>query len=159
MFKIVFFGGVDVIICDNFYQAPPIRDKWVFQKLDNGLNFLAPSFWNDCVKCYELTTIMRQSDPLFINILNRFRKATHNASDVNTINSLCQKQPPTDSMIPHLFYMNKDTIAHNNKVFNNAEGSTYHLEAIDIEHYSLPTKFEIPNDPSKTTGLHTTIKV
>ena len=131
----------------------------MFQKLDNGLNTLAPSFWNDCVKCYELTTLMRQSDPLFINILNWFKKATYNATDVNTINSLCHKQPPNDSMILHLFYMNKDTIAYNIKVFNNAEGPTYHLEAIDIKRHSLPTKFEIPNDSSKTTRLHTTIKV
>ena len=70
-----YFGGVDVIVCGDFYQAPPIRDKWVFQKLDDGLNSLAPNFWNDYIKCYELVTVMRQNDPLFINILNKFRNA------------------------------------------------------------------------------------
>ena len=123
----------------------------MFQILDNGFNSLALSFWNDCVKCYELVIVMHQSDHLFINILNRFREATYNVIDVNTINSLCHKLPPNDSTISHLFYMNKDTITHNIKVFNNAKGYTYHLEAIGIENHSLPTKFEIPNDPSKTS--------
>jgi hypothetical protein len=26
-----FFGDLDVIVIDNFYQAPPIWNKWVFQ--------------------------------------------------------------------------------------------------------------------------------
>ena len=111
------------------------------------------------MKCYKLTTHVHQSDYLFINILNRFRKATHNSTNVNTINSLCHKQPSNDSTISYLFYRNRETYVHNIKVFNNAKGPLYHLEAIDIRHHYLPTKFEIPNDPSKTVGLHTTIKV
>ena len=36
-----FFGGADVIVCGDFYQAPSVRLKWVFKKLDDGLNSLA----------------------------------------------------------------------------------------------------------------------
>jgi len=39
----IYFGGIDVIVCGDFYQAPLINDKWVFQKLDNRLNSLALS--------------------------------------------------------------------------------------------------------------------
>jgi len=44
-----FFGGLDAIVCGDFYQAPPIRDKWIFQKLNYGLCSLAPSFWYKCI--------------------------------------------------------------------------------------------------------------
>jgi hypothetical protein len=158
-FKNKYFLGVYVIVCGDFYQAPPVRDKWVFQKLDDGLNSLAPNFWNDCIKCYELITVMRQNDPHFIDILNRFRKGTHNITDIHTMNNLCFKQPPNNFTIPHLYYMNKDTLAHNLKVFDNTEGLTYYLNAVDIKHQSLSANFKIPNDPSKTAGLHTLIKV
>ena len=85
----------------------------MFQKLDDGLNSVAPNFWIDYIKCYKLVTVMRQNDPLFSNILNKFRKCTHNIIDIHTINNLCLKQPPNNSTIPHLYYMNKDTLAHN----------------------------------------------
>ena len=101
----------------------------------------------------------RQNDPLFINIFNKFIKFTHNIIDIHTINNLCLKQPPNNSTIPHLYYMNKDTLAHNLKVFDNTKGLTYYLNAVHIKHQSLSAKFKIPDDPSKTAGLHTLIKV
>jgi len=69
-----FFGGLDVIVIGDFYQAPPVGDRWIFQKLDLGLNAIAPSFWHEHIRCYELNTVMRQNDVMFINILNRFRR-------------------------------------------------------------------------------------
>ena len=42
-----FFGGLYVIVTGDFYKAPPIRDKWIFQKIDEELSALAPNFWQD----------------------------------------------------------------------------------------------------------------
>jgi hypothetical protein len=55
--------------------------------------------------------------------------------------------------------MNKDIMAHNVNFFNHAEGLTYHLKAIDIEHYFLHATFDIPNDFSITTRLDTLLRV
>ena len=154
-----FFGGLDVIVTSDFYQAPPVRDKWIFQKIDEGLSALAPNFCQDHIKCHELNTVMRQNDLVFINILNRFRKATHTIDDIKTINDLCVKSPPIQTQIPYLFYTNKDRLAHNDQVFSNASGSIFCFEAIDIRHRLLPPAYKIPTDPNKTAGLHKCIKI
>jgi hypothetical protein len=154
-----FFGGVDVIVIGYFYQAPPIRDKWVFQRIDEGLNTITPNFWHDHIECYELSTMMGQNDFMFINILNRFRKAVHTVKDIDIINTLWLKEPPKGSTIPYLFYTNKKVMAHNDQEFLNAVGPTFCFEAIDIRHHSLPAPYKIPTNPNKTTRLHKTIKV
>ena len=154
-----FFGGLDVIVTGDFNQAPLVRDKWIFQKIDEGLNALAPNFWQDHIKCHELSTIMRQNDLVFINILNKFRKEIHTIDDIKTINDLCIKEPPIDSRIPYLFYINKNMVAHNNQVFSNASGSTFFFEAIDIQHRLLPPSYKIPTNPNKIARLHKCIKI
>jgi hypothetical protein len=50
---------------------------------------------------------MRQNNSMFINILNRFRKAIHTVHDIDVINNLYLKEPPKGSKIPYLFYTNK----------------------------------------------------
>lgn len=102
---------------------------------------------------------MRQNDMMFINILNRFREASHTIEDMETINNLCLKQPPSNSLIPYLYYTKKDMIVHNKKEFLNAKGKTYHFEANDVQHPSLPPSYQIPTSPNLIAGLHTTIKV
>ena len=154
-----FFGGLDVIVTGDFYQTPPVRDKWIFQKIDEGLSALAPNFWQDHIKCHELNTVMCQNDLVFINILNRFKKATHTIDDIKTINDLCIKNPPIHLQIPYLFYTTKDMMAHNDQVFSNASGSTFCFEAIDIRHCLLPPSYKIPTNPNKTAGLHKCIKI
>jgi hypothetical protein len=42
----------------DFNQAPLIKDCWVFSFLNDIINALAPKFWKNNVKCYELTLIM-----------------------------------------------------------------------------------------------------
>jgi hypothetical protein len=36
----MFLGNLNVLISANFHQVPPICDSWVFQPIDDGLNFL-----------------------------------------------------------------------------------------------------------------------
>jgi len=40
-----FLDGLDVIMSSDFYQAPPIKDYWVFSSLNDIINALAPNFW------------------------------------------------------------------------------------------------------------------
>jgi hypothetical protein len=52
----------------------------VFKKCNDRLETLAPYFWHDHIKCYEVHMVMRQNDMEFIHTLNKFRIASHTKS-------------------------------------------------------------------------------
>jgi hypothetical protein len=39
-----FFGGIDVIMTSDFFQAPPMKDSWIFQNIKDNVTALAPNF-------------------------------------------------------------------------------------------------------------------
>ncbi|XP_043591407.1 ATP-dependent DNA helicase PIF1 isoform X4 [Bombus pyrosoma] len=62
------FGGIQLILCGDFFQLPPVskenKAKFCFQS----------NAWKKCVHFnYELQTVHRQTDPEFIKILNNIR--------------------------------------------------------------------------------------
>lgn len=60
-----------------FFQASPLRDEWIFKKiLLGGFDEIAPDFWLDEIKCYELHIVTPQNNMQFINILNVFQTTT-----------------------------------------------------------------------------------
>ena len=63
------FGGIQVILCGDFFQLPPVS------KNDDKVKFCFQSkAWADCVQLnFELRVVHRQKDPVFINILNSLR--------------------------------------------------------------------------------------
>jgi hypothetical protein len=152
-----YFGNLDLIMTGDFYQAPPVKDGWIFDNIREGFNSLAPSFWHTHVKCYQLKKVMRQSDLKFIETLNRFRTSTQTLADIHFINNECFRQPPKSLTIPYLFYTNKHVAKHNEKVFNDTIGPTFTFQATDIPNSSCPPNFKLPNDPSKTAGLYSMI--
>jgi hypothetical protein len=40
-----FFGHLNAIMSSDFYQAPLVKDYWVFSSLNDTINALAPNFW------------------------------------------------------------------------------------------------------------------
>jgi len=54
-----FFDGVDVIMTSDFYQAPLVKDSWIFQNIKDNVNALTLNVWQAYVQCYELNKDMR----------------------------------------------------------------------------------------------------
>lgn len=63
------FGGIQLILCGDFFQLPPISTK------DKKAKFCFQSnVWDKCVHLnFELRTVHRQKDPEFVSILNNIR--------------------------------------------------------------------------------------
>jgi hypothetical protein len=101
-----FFNGLDVIMPGDLYQTPPVKDCWVFSSLNDIVNALAPNFWKNNIKCYELTLVMQQTDTQFIKVLSKFCTWTQTLENIQCINSNCCQQVPNSLTTPHLFYIN-----------------------------------------------------
>jgi hypothetical protein len=100
-----------------FYQVQLVCDVGVFKINANNIDSLAPNFWMEKIKCYELKQVMHQSDENFINILNQFQTITQLQSYVDTINNQCFHTLPNDQKISYLFYMNEAKQKHNESTF------------------------------------------
>ena len=64
------FTGMSVIVCDDFYQLPPVRGLPVYSSTTIKC-FLTLDFWHK-FKMAEMTEVMRQRDDYqIINIFNK----------------------------------------------------------------------------------------
>jgi hypothetical protein len=70
------------------------------------------------------------------------------------MNNFCLKPPPMDNILPHLFYTNLKTTAHNKNVHDKALGETFKFLAKDVHSETCFSHFELSMLPSHTFGFH-----
>ncbi|KAM0733633.1 ATP-dependent DNA helicase PIF1 [Formica fusca] len=63
------FGGIQLILCGDFFQLPPVS------KINDGAKFCFQSeAWQQCIHFnFELRTVHRQKDEAFVKVLNSIR--------------------------------------------------------------------------------------
>ncbi|XP_073826368.1 pif1 DNA helicase isoform X2 [Musca autumnalis] len=69
------FGGIQLILCGDFLQLPPVikREESSSQTPPQRFCFQSAA-WEKCIEyVYELKEVHRQSDPEFVSILNHLR--------------------------------------------------------------------------------------
>ena len=79
------FGGLNIIAVGDFYQLPPVRDKFIFQ---NGRGYVPGSthLWRDLFTMVELQTNMRQrNDTSYSEVLNRIRTGNQTSEDIKLL--------------------------------------------------------------------------
>ncbi|MDY6822477.1 MAG: helix-turn-helix domain-containing protein [Thermodesulfobacteriota bacterium] len=88
------FGGVQILFIGDLNQLPPvIKDaEWqVLREYYNTLFFFGARSLQDSPPVYlELEHIYRQSDPVFINILNNLRDGQVSSTDTERLNQHCR---------------------------------------------------------------------
>uniref|UniRef100_A0A1X7UXS2 ATP-dependent DNA helicase n=1 Tax=Amphimedon queenslandica TaxID=400682 RepID=A0A1X7UXS2_AMPQE len=81
----VLLGGLNVIAVGDFFQLPPVKDKFEFQD-GRGYNPGSTHLWRDEFKLIELTQNMRQrGDTEYSDILNHVRIGSQTKSDISVL--------------------------------------------------------------------------
>jgi len=99
------FGGVQLLLIGDLYQLPPVtkREEWTFL----SRVYASPYFFEGHVirrnplLQIELTTVFRQTEPEFVNILNSIRNNQINEADLALLNKRYDPQfVATDELSP-----------------------------------------------------------
>lgn len=84
------FGGVQILFIGDMYQLPPVAQQHEWDQLKqyypSPFFFHAQALQNNMPLYVELKTIYRQSDQVFIDILNRIRNNCTTTSDLQILN-------------------------------------------------------------------------
>jgi hypothetical protein len=97
------FGNMDVIIIGDLYQAPLVWNNWVFQRKFDNIDALVINLWLDHIHYFKFTHVMCRIDDQFIEVLNKFRTATHNPIDVTLLNHTYSHLPPNYLNFPYMY--------------------------------------------------------
>ena len=114
------FGGVQVILCGDLFQLPPIvreRDmQTFFDQQYGGPYFFCAKVFAELQPCsVELTTIYRQHDEDFIYVLNKIRENDVDAELLAVLNARVRRGggPPQDSSFITLTATNQAALRKN----------------------------------------------
>lgn len=94
------FGGVQVVMFGDLYQLPPVvkkEEKDILLQLYRGVYFFyAHVFIEGGFKVIELSTVFRQSDSRFVEILNHIRSYKLTSRDIDDLDVLRDRREATN---------------------------------------------------------------
>ena len=93
------FGGIQLIMCGDFFQLPPVVSK---DKKEKERRFaFETSSWQRCsLTNIELTQVRRQSDQSLIEILNRLRRGMCSDEDAEVLKSTRDNKVSKNGIVP-----------------------------------------------------------
>ncbi|MFA6143156.1 MAG: DEAD/DEAH box helicase [Candidatus Omnitrophota bacterium] len=94
------FGGVQMVFFGDLFQLSPVVENEARELLQERYStpyFFSAKVFNDrSIRSIELSTIYRQKDSSFMELLNRIRNKEYTKEDLDTLNARVQK----DTAIP-----------------------------------------------------------
>ena len=176
----VYFGELNIVAVGDFYQLPPVRDRFVFQ---NGRGYVPASthLWRDLFKMVELCTNMRQrNDTAYSEVLNRIRTGDHTTENIQLLRTRLtsgvinpvQLQDPVFSSALYLLPRKEQVeeyntqrlleLAQNTPVYE-FKGEHVILESRHLPHgvksQDIPEQHLIPKDNNNCVGLPHTLNL
>jgi len=125
------FGGIQLIVCGDFFQLPPVKrsEKFAFQA----------NSWKQCIPhTVELTHIYRQKEVEFVDCLNQLR---HGVCSIRSAQYLSQASRPLcvdDGVLPtRLYCTNVSVDEENRRELALIQSPELHLVSTDRDQYSI----------------------
>ncbi len=85
------FGGIQTILIGDLYQLPPVvtsKEKVIFEELYRTPYFFSSRVFEECeFEFIEFERVYRQSDPVFVDVLNGIRNNTISEDLIKLLNS------------------------------------------------------------------------
>lgn len=89
------FGGIQMVFFGDLFQLSPVVEHEARQLLEERYRspyFFSAKVFDDChIRTIELSTIYRQKDSSFMELLNRVRNKEHTKEDLDILNKRVQK--------------------------------------------------------------------
>lgn len=146
------FGGVQILFIGDMFQLPPVAQQHEWDQLKqyypSPFFFHAQALQNNMPLYIELKTIYRQSDQVFIDILNRIR---NNCTTPNDLQILNQRYNPSFKLTAENRYIVLCTHNYKADKINSEQLESLQTKAIsfsgkitgDFADNSLPTDFDL----------------
>jgi len=138
------FGGIQVIFTGDFFQLPPIPDygeetRFCFQSPRWPAVFAREN-------CIQLTTAFRQSDPLYVSILNEIRQGRISPENEAVLRNQMNKEKDADILPAKLFPVRQKVEFVNSTTYAALEGEerNYAFTSRTTEVAYLETSKPIP---------------
>ena len=89
------FGGIQMVFFGDLFQLSPVVENEAKQILEEQYSspyFFSAKVFDDChIRAIELSTIYRQKDTSFMELLNRVRNKEHTKEDLGILNKRVRK--------------------------------------------------------------------
>ena len=114
------FGGMQIILCGDFFQLPPVSRKRfdgyeIIEPTESEFAFKAESFLNSKFTICYLLEQHRQKDNQYLSILNQIRQNKVTQKTVDLLKSRLNADPDTGTVITRLYTHNIDVDEINKK--------------------------------------------
>ena len=140
------FGGVQMLFIGDLYQLPPVvRDEYLLNQYYNSPFFFESLALKELpLITIELTTVYRQKDEKFLDILNEIRDGEIGDIDFETLNErYIPDFEPTDEPYVYLTSHNRMADEINQKKLAELSGKTYSYKAEIVGNFN---ENQYPND-------------
>uniref|UniRef100_A0A6C0B341 AAA+ ATPase domain-containing protein n=1 Tax=viral metagenome TaxID=1070528 RepID=A0A6C0B341_9ZZZZ len=123
------FGGIQMIFTGDFFQLPPVGNE---DDEDSDKFCFESSLWIQTFKSenhIQLTTIFRQKDPLFVDMLSQIRKGKLNKDCIEILRKHLNRPYDTTGLVPTKLFPIRSKVDYvNSMMFSKIDEDEYEFE-------------------------------